>query len=83
MGTLRVEGQALQKRRRKLPDDAVAFAKEINGIIMAGPNEASVSDTASHRTSSGTCAKLSARTAASAISGSSRTCPKARKKALT
>ena len=40
VGTLRVEGQGSAKRRRKLPDGVVAFAKEINGIIMAGPHEA-------------------------------------------
>ena len=35
-----VQGEGLEKRRRKLPDDTVARAKEINRAIMPRANQA-------------------------------------------
>ena len=36
---LGMEGERLQKRRRKLAEVAIARAKEVDGVIMARPNQ--------------------------------------------
>jgi len=39
IGALGVKGEGLEKRRRKLPDGAIAGPKEVDGIILARPNQ--------------------------------------------
>ena len=34
-----VEGQGPQKRRRKLSDGAIAGAKEVDGVVLARPDQ--------------------------------------------
>ena len=34
-----MEGEGLQKGRRKLPDGAIAGAKEVNRLVLARPNQ--------------------------------------------
>ena len=58
-GPCACEGQRLQKRGRKLPNRAVACAKEVNGTIMArAESAAAVSSIAARTTAAGTRAKL-------------------------